>query len=458
MASYSVAKSFTSAIVGLLVDDGLLDLDEHPPRPEWPAGDPRTAITLRQLLQMSSGLEWDEVQSLVTMGFVMLDSPSAAAIMASQPLEREPGSAFEYSTGTSALVAGIAADALGGCAALDDYVHERLLEPIGITTATITTDGGGCFVGGLGMDMTPRDFARFGLLWARGGMWDGEQVVSTSWVDETRVPAATNAQYGLHWWLGPTGQRGRRRRLRRSADRRVPRRRPRRGRQLDARQRRARRPRSSARSPPRSAWRPDVCRPDFGRTCDQDPDETSASRPDLSRRTSGGSSTGQLTRSRASSRSSTLIGPRWAVATAPSASTTTVTGRPAAPSSSASRPASSTYCSYVMPEAVEELPCVARLDAVDADEADVGAGRRRPPGTRGAPCDTVAHHVAHTLTTAGPRMAADVERGPAGVERRQLEVGQRRCPDASSPPPPHAASRSSAPAAVGTTRLTARCP
>jgi CubicO group peptidase (beta-lactamase class C family) len=206
MASYSVAKSFTSAIVGLLVDDGLLALDEHPPRPEWPAGDPRAAITLRQLLQMSSGLEWDEVQSLMTMGLTMLSSPSAAAIMAQQPLERAPGSAFEYSTGTSALVAGIAADALGGCAALDAYVHERLLDPIGISTAAITTDGGGCFVGGLGMDMTARDFARFGLLHARGGTWDGRQVLSTDWIDEARVPAATNAQYGLHWWLGPTGQ------------------------------------------------------------------------------------------------------------------------------------------------------------------------------------------------------------------------------------------------------------
>ena len=248
MSSYSVAKSFTSAIVGLLVDDGLLDLDEHPPRPEWPPGDPRTAITLRQLLQMSSGLEWDEVQSLVTMGFVMLNSPSAAAIMASQPLEREPGSAFEYSTGTSALVAGIAADALGGCAALDDYVHERLLEPIGITTAEMTTDGGGCFVGGLGMDMTTRDFARFGLLWARGGMWDGEQVVSTAWVDESRVPAATNAQYGLHWWLGTTGQEVAALGLGGQQIAVVPRRRPRRGRQLDARQRR---PRGHARRPDR---------------------------------------------------------------------------------------------------------------------------------------------------------------------------------------------------------------
>ncbi len=205
MASYSAAKSFTAAIIGLLVADGKLALDEHPPRPEWPAGDPRTAITLRQLLQMSSGLQWDEVQSLATMGLTMLASPSAASLMAQQPLEREPGTAFEYSTGTSALVAGIAADALGGCAALDDYLHTRLLDPLGITTADVLTDGGGCFVGGLGMDMTARDFARFGLLFARGGVWDGEQILPPTWVDEVRVPSPTNPQYGLHWWLSTTG-------------------------------------------------------------------------------------------------------------------------------------------------------------------------------------------------------------------------------------------------------------
>lgn len=205
MSSYSVAKSFTATLIGLLVEDGLLELDAPVDRPEWPEGDPRRAITLRMLLQMSSGLEWDEATSLATMGFSMLASPSAAAVMANQPLEREPGSAFEYSTGTSALIAGIAADALGGCAELDAYLHERLLEPIGITTAEIVTDGGGCFVGGLGMDMTTRDFARFGLLNVRGGWWDGEQIVRPEWIDAERTPAPTNPQYGLHWWLGESG-------------------------------------------------------------------------------------------------------------------------------------------------------------------------------------------------------------------------------------------------------------
>jgi CubicO group peptidase (beta-lactamase class C family) len=205
VGSYSVAKSFTSAIVGMLIGDGVLSLDEHPPRPEWPAGDPRQAITLRQLLEMSSGLQWKEDPGIVGLIIQWLGSPSAAHLVAERPLESVPGTAFNYSTGSSALIAGIAADALGGCAALDTYIHQRLLDPLGITTEQITKDGGGCFVGGFGMDMTTRDFARFGLLYLRGGQWNGQQLLPAGWVDESRVPSATNPQYGLHWWLDADG-------------------------------------------------------------------------------------------------------------------------------------------------------------------------------------------------------------------------------------------------------------
>jgi CubicO group peptidase (beta-lactamase class C family) len=200
--SFSVAKSFTSALIGMLVDDGLLALDEHPAVPEWQApGDPRQAITVRQMLQMSSGLEWTEEYGPESTAAAIFTAQDGAAVMAAQPLESTPGSTFEYSTGTSVLLAGIAADELGGCGAEIAYLEERLLGPIGITSETLATDGGGCWFGGFGADMTTRDFARFGLLYLRGGLWDGQQLIPTSWVDETRVPAATNPEYGLHWWL-----------------------------------------------------------------------------------------------------------------------------------------------------------------------------------------------------------------------------------------------------------------
>jgi CubicO group peptidase (beta-lactamase class C family) len=200
-SSFSVAKSFTSALIGLLVSDGRLSLDEPPNVPEWPRGDPRRAITLRDLLQMRGGLEWDEVYEAGADPIEMLAAPDAAAYAAAKPLAAEPGTVFEYSTGTTALLSGIAADALGGCPQELDYLHERLLDPLGITTDDLLLDPGGCWYGGLGADMTTRDFARFGLLFLRGGRWEDEQILPASWVDESRAPAATNPGYGLQWWL-----------------------------------------------------------------------------------------------------------------------------------------------------------------------------------------------------------------------------------------------------------------
>jgi CubicO group peptidase (beta-lactamase class C family) len=201
--SWSMAKSFASALIGLLVTDGRLELDEHPERPEWrKKGDPRRAITLRQLLQMSSGLRWDEGPDYGPWA----GAPDSAHFVAARPLDSKPGTTFEYSTGTTSLIAGIAADELGGCKQMDDYLHARLLDPIGITSEQIFQDARGCWYGGFGMNMTTRDFARFGLLYLRGGEWNGEQILPTSWIDETRVPATTNPVYGLQFWLNEADQ------------------------------------------------------------------------------------------------------------------------------------------------------------------------------------------------------------------------------------------------------------
>ncbi len=200
--SYSVAKSFTSALIGLLVSDGRLALDEPAPVPEWQdPTDPRHAITVRDLLQMSSGLQWDEDGESDILG--MFESPDAASYVASKPLESPPGTRWEYSTGTTVLLVGIAAAELGGCEATTEYLNERLLDPIGIATDQLSNDAAGCWVGGFGADMTATDFARFGLLYLRGGEWDGEQILPTSWIDESRFPAATKPTYGLQWWLEP---------------------------------------------------------------------------------------------------------------------------------------------------------------------------------------------------------------------------------------------------------------
>ena len=200
--SWSVAKSVTSAIVGLLIGDGRLELEAPAPVEEWQQeGDPRREITLDDLLRMSSGLEWQEEYGPGSLPSQMFQAPHAAEVPISQQLTVEPGTEWEYSTGTTAILAEIAADELGGGDALDAYVHERLLDPLGMTSTTLLEDSTGTWLGGLGADSTPRDFARFGLLYLRDGVWDGGRILPEGWVDESRSPSSTNSSYGLQWWL-----------------------------------------------------------------------------------------------------------------------------------------------------------------------------------------------------------------------------------------------------------------
>ncbi len=206
-ASWSVAKSFTSAAIGMLAGDGRLDPLAPAPVPEWSEPvDPRSEITVADLLHMSSGLEWTE--SFDPNGesdvLTMLQIEDAAVQQIDKPLEADPGTLFNYSTGTSAVLSRILSDTVGGDQEAMDFVTARLLEPIGITSLQFRTDPGGRWYGGIGADATPRDFARFGLLYLRDGVWDGERILPEGWVDYTRTPSAALSSYGAHWWLsGP---------------------------------------------------------------------------------------------------------------------------------------------------------------------------------------------------------------------------------------------------------------
>ena len=202
MDSFSVAKSFTSAVVGLLVGDGLLDVTDRAPVEAWAdPTDPRHEITIENLLHMASGLEWTEEYGPTSQALGMITAEVASDYVAAFPLEAAPGERFEYSTGTTAILAGIVTDTLGGVEAFDDYVQERLFGPLGITSTELRRDGSGRWLGGLGADSTPRDFARFGLLFLNDGIWDGERILPEGWVDYSHTPSPTNAQYGAQWWM-----------------------------------------------------------------------------------------------------------------------------------------------------------------------------------------------------------------------------------------------------------------
>lgn len=200
MDSWSAGKSFTSALVGIAAGEGLIDVTGRAARPEWDDPvDPRHDISVADLLHMSSGLEWAEGPSYGP----FFSSPSGAAFAASQPLAVEPNTTFNYSTGTTAILASLVAQEVGGADQLEQYVRDRLLDPLGATSVQLLRDPQGMWYGGLGANSTVRDFARFGLLFLRDGVWDGQRILPEGWVDYSRTPSDTSPVYGAQWWLAP---------------------------------------------------------------------------------------------------------------------------------------------------------------------------------------------------------------------------------------------------------------
>ena len=213
--SWSMAKTVTGVLIGMLVSDGLLALDEPAPVPLWQRpGDPRAEITLRHLLQMRSGLRHTEAgdppyeSSEVRMLF--LDGRDNMARWASeQPLEAEPGKMFEYSSNTSVILADIAARALTASdkpearrKAVADYLQQRLFGPLGMTSMVPEFDASGTLVGGSLMHATARDWAKLGeMLRLKGRAPGGEQLVPQRWVEAMVTPSPASPHYGFQTWL-----------------------------------------------------------------------------------------------------------------------------------------------------------------------------------------------------------------------------------------------------------------
>ncbi|MGI9602605.1 MAG: serine hydrolase domain-containing protein [Acidimicrobiales bacterium] len=216
LISWSMAKSFTQAAVGLLVADGLLDIHAAAAVPEWQdPGDPRAAITTDQLLRMVSGLEFNEdyVDDDTSHCLEMLWGDEAhldmARYAASQQLLHTPGAVFNYSSGTTNILARMVGDHVGRDSAFQNWFTDRLLAPIGMRSAEPRFDVAGTFVGSSYLFATARDFARFGLLYLRDGVWDGTRMLPEGWVDYARSPQAVDpdgTQYGAQWWIRHPGQ------------------------------------------------------------------------------------------------------------------------------------------------------------------------------------------------------------------------------------------------------------
>ena len=216
--SWSMAKTLTAMIVGALVADGRLRLDDPAPITQWHGpGDPRAAITLRHLLNMASGLRHIEVGEPVEasdtnqMLFVSGTADMAARAI-DVPLEARPGTRFRYSSLTSLILAEIVTRALTAsrdprvrAAAYRDFAQANVLGPAGIDSAVFDFDGRGTQIGGSIVYMSLDDWGRFGDLLLDGKGVGGRQVIAPDWLAFMKAPSPNNAEYGAQTWLNRPG-------------------------------------------------------------------------------------------------------------------------------------------------------------------------------------------------------------------------------------------------------------
>ncbi len=215
LLGWSMTKTVMAGIIGMLINDGKLSLDQDG---FWPGNDGRERIRLKDLLAMSSGLQWNEGYGAVSDVTSMLYlQPDMAGFASSPPLVHPIGETWLYSSGTAVILSRIAQQALSQVQVSKDlviqkpveqdrlstFIHARLFTPIGITTATIEPDEHGTLVGSSYMYATARDWARYGQFLLQDGTWQGQELLPFGYVAMMATPVpASKGQYGMgQTWL-----------------------------------------------------------------------------------------------------------------------------------------------------------------------------------------------------------------------------------------------------------------
>jgi CubicO group peptidase (beta-lactamase class C family) len=203
LLSYSVSKSVINALVGILVGEGKLKVDAPAPVAGWNAADdPRHAITLDQLLRMTSGLRLDETgNGFDPVSRMLFAEPDMAAFAAQAELKVNPGTTWEYTSGNTLIVSSIVRDTVGGHAAdVLRFAHERLFDPAGMQHVTIEFDGAGAPIGSTRIFASARDWARFGELYLDDGVVNGKRILPQGWVAYSTKPTL-DSPYGAGFWV-----------------------------------------------------------------------------------------------------------------------------------------------------------------------------------------------------------------------------------------------------------------
>jgi CubicO group peptidase (beta-lactamase class C family) len=195
---WSMTKSLTNLLVGRLVAKGEVSLDDDHLRPEWT--DARASITIRNLLQMTSGLQWDETYDLGTPITRMLYlEPDMGGYVASLPPAHEPGTHLQYSSGSTTLLCSVLAPGRGGA----DWPRQELFAPLGLSSMTLEPDAAGTPVCSSYAWATPRDWAAVGQFALSDGVWNGERLLPEGWMAESAKAVDVESEedgYASGWW------------------------------------------------------------------------------------------------------------------------------------------------------------------------------------------------------------------------------------------------------------------
>ena len=202
LLSWSMGKSFTNALAGIMAGDSLVDIHAPMDIPEW-QGDGRKAITLNDLMQMQSGLKWNEDYGSRSDVNLMLHREKDMGLSAlSKPLEHDPGTFWYYSSGSTNIVMRYLRGKFASDAEFLGYIRGRLFEPLGIRNACFEPDMNGTPVGSSYLYVKAMDYARFGQMFLQDGVAGGKRILPEGWVDYTRTPAsASEGKYGAFFWL-----------------------------------------------------------------------------------------------------------------------------------------------------------------------------------------------------------------------------------------------------------------
>lgn len=204
---WSMTKSITATLFGVLQKQGKIDINKPAPIAEW-ANDERAKITINDLLHMNSGLEWEEdytkISDVTQMLFLDADMSKSQI---DKPLAGKTNATWNYSSGTTNLLSGILRKQFKTHQEYLDFWYSDLIDKIGMTSMLVETDMAGNYVGSSYSWATTRDWAKFGLLYLHKGNWNGEQLFDENWATYVASPTnGSNGDYGAHFWLNAGGK------------------------------------------------------------------------------------------------------------------------------------------------------------------------------------------------------------------------------------------------------------